>query len=59
MTRFPKDALRSTGYVLRNVFFCTPFLAFGAFQTQVASRFYGLVSLALLLWRAFPVRTGL
>ena len=41
-----KDPLRSTGYVLRDVFFCALFFAFGAaIEPILASHFLGLVPL--------------
>ena len=42
-----KDALRSTGYVLRDVFFCTLFFAFAAgIEPMLASDFFGYLPLA-------------
>ena len=41
-----KDPLRSTGYILRDVFFCALFFAFGAaIEPMVATHFYGFVPL--------------
>ena len=54
-----KNALRSTGYVLRDVFFCAAFFAFGAaIEPLVATRLWGLVPLTSPLWHAPTVRAA-
>ena len=55
-----KSALRSTGYVLRDVLFCAACFAFGrAIEPLVATRFAGLVPAASPLWHPASVRAAL
>ncbi|KAI0674370.1 fatty acid desaturase-domain-containing protein [Trametes maxima] len=54
-----KDPLRSTGYVLRDVFFCVLFFAFGAsIEPLVSSSFGGYVPLSAP-WQASLARAAL
>ena len=54
-----KDPLRSTGYVLRDVFFCLLFFAFGtSIERLVSSSFGGLVPLSAP-WQVSLARTTL
>ncbi|KAI0360610.1 hypothetical protein OH77DRAFT_702383 [Trametes cingulata] len=54
-----KDPLRSTGYVLRDVFFCVLFFVFGAsIEPMVTSSFWGLIPLTST-WHVSLARTTL
>lgn len=54
-----KDPLRSTGYVLRDVFFCILFFGFGAsIEPLVTSSFGGYVPLTVA-WQISLVRAAL
>ena len=55
-----KSPFWSTFYILRDVFFCVLFFAFGAsIEGLVATRFYGLVPATFPYWHASAVRGAL